>query len=171
MLIELGELLAVGIAVSFLSFLVWLALKKSKHDRFLNLTLENLKSMTPKDFEYTVAEILRRLGYKDVKVIGRSGDLGVDILAYKDGNNKKVAVQCKKYITKKKVTSPELQLFIGMMVTEYKADYGIYVTTSYYTKDAYHLAMKHKDKLEIWTGRTLAEILLRLQEQQPIKKD
>jgi restriction system protein len=109
-----------------------------------------------------------------VKVIGRSGDLGVDILAYKDGN-KKVAVQCKKYITKKKVTSPELQLFIGMMVTEYKADYGIYVTTSYYTKDAYHLAMKHKDKLEIWTGRTLAEILLRLQQQQeqqePIKKD
>jgi restriction system protein len=166
MLIELGELLAVGIAVSFLSFLVWLALKKSKHDRLLNLTLENLKSMTPKEFEYTTAEILRRLGYNDVKVIGRSGDLGVDILAYKDG--KKVAVQCKKYISKK-VTSPEIQLFIGMMVTEYKADKGLYVTTSYYTKDAYHLAMKHKDKLEIWTGKTLAEILLRLQ--QPIKND
>jgi restriction system protein len=162
----LGELLAVGIAVTFLSFLIWLALKKSKKDRLLNLTLENLKAMSPKDFEYTTAEILRRLGYKDVKVIGRSGDLGVDILAVKDG--KKVAVQCKKYITRK-VTSPDIQLFIGMMVTEYKADYGIYVTTSYYTRDAYHLAMKHKDKLEIWTGRTLAEILLRLQQQQ--KKD
>jgi restriction system protein len=164
----LGELLAVGIAVTFLSFLIWLALRKSKRNRLLNLTLENLKSMNPKDFEYTVAEILRRLGYKDVKVIGRSGDLGVDILAVKDG--KKVAVQCKKYIAKK-VTSPDIQLFIGMMVTEYKADKGLYVTTSYYTRDAYHLAMKHKDKLEIWTGRTLAEILLRLQEQQPIKKD
>jgi restriction system protein len=167
MLIGLGELLAVGISITFIAFLVWLALRKSRKDRLLNLTLENLKSMTPKDFEYTVAEILRRLGYKDVKVIGRSGDLGVDILAYKDGN-KKVAVQCKKYISKK-VTSPELQLFIGMMITEYKADKGLYVTTSYYTKDAYHLAMKHKDKLEIWTGKTLAEILLRLQ--QPIKKD
>ena len=166
MLIELGELLAVGIAISFIAFLVWLALKKNKKDRLLNLTLENLKAMTPKDFEYTTAEILRRLGYKDVKVIGGSGDLGVDILAYKDG--KKVAVQCKKYITKK-VTSPEIQLFIGMMVTEYKADYGIYVTTSYYTKDAYHLAMKHKDKLEIWTGKTLAEILLRLQQQERLK--
>jgi restriction system protein len=166
MLIELGEFLAVGIAVSFIAFLVWLVLKKSKHDRLLNLTLENLKAMSPKEFEYTTAEILRRLGYNDVKVIGRSGDLGVDILAYKDG--KKVAVQCKKYI-KKKVSSPEIQLFIGMMITEYKADKGLYVTTSYYTKDAYHLAMKHKDKLEIWTGRTLAEILLRLQ--QPIKKD
>jgi len=167
MLIELGELLAVGIAVSFIVFIVWLALRKSRKDRLLNLTLENLKSMSPKEFEYTTAEILRRLGYKDVKVIGSSGDLGVDILAYKDG--KKVAVQCKKYITKK-VTSPEIQLFIGMMVTEYKADKGLYVTTSYYTRDAYRLAMKHKDKLEIWTGRTLAEILLRLQ-QQPIKKD
>jgi restriction system protein len=166
-MLELGELLAVGIAISFIAFLVWLALRKSKHNRLLNLTLENLKAMNPKEFEYTTAEILRRLGYKDVKVIGGSGDLGVDILAVKDG--KKVAVQCKKYISKK-VTSPEIQLFIGMMVTEYKADYGIYVTTSYYTKDAYHLAMKHKDKLEIWTGRTLAEILLRLQ-QQPIKKD
>ena len=167
MLIELGELLVVGIAVTFLSFLIWLALRKTKRNRLLNLTLENLKAMNPKEFEYTTAEILRRLGYKDIKVIGRSGDLGVDILAYKDG--KKVAVQCKKYITKK-VTSPEIQLFIGMMITEYKADYGLYVTTSYYTKDAYHLAMKHKDKLEIWTGKTLAEILLRLQ-QQPIKKD
>jgi len=164
----LGEFLVVGIAVTFIAFIVWLALKKSKHDRLLNLTLENLKAMSPKDFEYTTAEILRRLGYKDVKVIGRSGDLGVDILAYKDG--KKVAVQCKKYITKK-VTSPELQLFIGMMITEYKADKGLYVTTSYYTKDAYNLAMKHKDKLEIWTGRALAEILLRPQEQEPIKKD
>jgi restriction system protein len=168
MLIELGELLAVGIAVTFIAFIVWLALRKSKRNRLLNLTLENLKAMSPKEFEYTTAEILRRLGYKDVKVIGGSGDLGVDILAYKDG--KKVAVQCKKYITKK-VTSPELQLFIGMMITEYKADKGLYVTTSYYTKDAYHLAMKHKDKLEIWTGRTLAEILLRLQQQEPIKKD
>jgi restriction endonuclease Mrr len=163
----IGELLAVGIAVSFIAFIVWLALRKTKRNRLLNLTLESLKSMSPKEFEYITAEILRRLGYKDVKVIGGSGDLGVDILAYKDG--KKVAVQCKKYI-KKKVTSPELQLFIGMMITEYKADKGLYVTTSYYTKDAYHLAMKHKDKLEIWTGRTLAEILLRLQQQQ-IKKD
>jgi restriction endonuclease Mrr len=139
-----------------------------KRNRLLNLTLESLKAMNPKEFEYITAEILRRLGYKDIKVIGGSGDLGVDILAYKDG--KKVAVQCKKYITKK-VTSPELQLFIGMMITEYKADKGLYVTTSYYTRDAYHLAMKHKDKLEIWTGKTLAEILLRLQQQEPIKKD
>jgi restriction system protein len=164
----IGELLAVGIAVTFIGFIVWLALKKSKRNRLLNLTLENLKAMSPKEFEYTTAEILRRLGYNDVKVIGRSGDLGVDILAYKDG--KKVAVQCKKYI-KKKVSSPEIQLFIGMMITEYKADKGLYVTTSYYTKDAYHLAMKHKDKLEIWTGKTLAEILLRLQQQEPIKKN
>jgi restriction system protein len=164
----IGELLAVGIVVTFIGFIVWLALKKSKRNRLLNLTLENLKAMSPKEFEYTTAEILRRLGYNDVKVIGRSGDLGVDILAYKDG--KKVAVQCKKYI-KKKVSSPEIQLFIGMMITEYKADKGLYVTTSYYTKDAYHLAMKHKDKLEIWTGKTLAEILLRLQQQEPIKKN
>jgi hypothetical protein len=54
MLIELGELLAIGIAISFIAFLVWLALKKNKKDRLLNLTLENLKSMTPEDFEYTV---------------------------------------------------------------------------------------------------------------------
>ena len=165
-MLELGELLAVGIAISFIAFLVWLALKKSKRNRLLNLTLDNLKAMSPKEFEYTTAEILRRLGYNDVKVIGRSGDLGVDILAYKDG--KKVAVQCKKYI-KKKVSSPEIQLFIGMMITEYKADKGLYVTTSYYTKDAYHLAMKHKDKLEIWTGKTLAGILLRLQQQEQLK--
>jgi hypothetical protein len=40
-----------------------------------------------------------------------------------------------------------------MMIIEYIADYGLYVTISYYTRDAYHLAMKHKDKLEIRTGK------------------
>jgi restriction endonuclease Mrr len=155
------ELFTVGIAVTSLAFIVWLIVRKSRKDRLLNLTLENLKAMSPKEFGYAIGEILRRLGYKDVKVIGGSSDLGVDILAYKDG--KKVAVQCKKYTTRK-VSSPEIQLFIGMMITEYKADKGLYVTTSYYTKDAYKLAKKHKDILEIWSGKTLAEILLRVQQ-------
>jgi hypothetical protein len=52
MLIELGGLLTIGIAVSFIAFLVWLALRKSRKDRLLNLTLESLKAMNPKEFEY-----------------------------------------------------------------------------------------------------------------------
>jgi hypothetical protein len=49
MLIELGEFLAVGIAVSFIAFLVWLALRKSRKDRLLNLTLESLKAMSQRN--------------------------------------------------------------------------------------------------------------------------
>jgi hypothetical protein len=50
MLIELGELLAVGIAVSLIAFLVWLAVRKTKRNRLLNLTLENLKINDTKGF-------------------------------------------------------------------------------------------------------------------------
>ncbi|MFN4336288.1 MAG: restriction endonuclease [Candidatus Nitrosocaldus sp.] len=130
--------------------------RKSK-ERLKRLTLERLKSMDPKEFEYVVADMLRTMGYRDVRVIGGSGDLAVDITA-KHGKDK-VVIQCKRY-TGKKVTSPELQMFIGMMLTEYKATKGIYVTTSSFTQDAVELARRHG--IELWDGDRLAEIISRL---------
>ncbi len=130
--------------------------RKSK-ERLKRLTLERLKSMDPKEFEYAVADMLRAMDYKDVRVVGGSGDLAVDITA-KRGKDK-VVIQCKRY-TGKKVTSPELQMFIGMMLTEYKATKGIYVTTSSFTQDAVELARRHG--IELWDGDRLAEVISRL---------
>jgi restriction system protein len=145
------------IAIAVLLLLTLIRFKKRRERKIKGLTLARLKSMNPREFEHTMAELLSRLGYKDVKVIGGSGDLGVDIIAkYKDD---RVVVQCKRY-TSKKVGSPELQMFIGMMVTEYKASKGIYITTSSFTKDAIELARRHR--IELWDGNKLIDILMNI---------
>ncbi len=149
-------LYVIAIAV-LLSTLIIFHKKRRGERRIKGLTLAKLKSMSPKEFEYTIAELLSRLGYKDVKVIGGSGDLAVDIIAkYRDD---RVVVQCKRY-TSRKVGSPELQMFIGMMVTEYKASKGIYITTSSFTRDAIELARRHR--IELWDGNKLIDMLMNI---------
>ena len=46
-------------------------------------------------FEYKCAKMLRRKGFHHVEVTRKSGDQGVDILAYKGFS--KYAIQCKYY--------------------------------------------------------------------------
>ena len=46
-------------------------------------------------FEYKCAKMLRRKGFHHVEVTKKSGDQGVDILAYKGFS--KYAIQCKYY--------------------------------------------------------------------------
>jgi len=68
-----------------------------------------------------------------------------------------VIVQYKRY-TSQKVSSPEIQKFIGMMITEYKAKKGIYITTTDFTKPARELAIKHG--IELWNGAKIAKLLI-----------
>ncbi|RLI41792.1 hypothetical protein DRO64_07060 [Candidatus Bathyarchaeota archaeon] len=76
----------------------------------------------------------------------------------RDRDGRTVMVQCKSYSNQNHpVGSPEIQLFIGMLVTEYKADRGICVTTSYFTQPAMKLARKHG--IEVWDGDRLADLL------------
>ena len=51
-----------------------------------------------------------------------------------------------------------MQKFIGMMITEHKADRGIYITTSDFTESAKELARKHN--VELWNGQKLANLLI-----------
>lgn len=131
--------------------------KRKSRERFRRLTLERFMKMDPREFERVVADMLRAMGYKDVRVVGGSGDRAVDILARYGKDT--VAVQCKRY-TGKKVTSPEIQMFIGMMLTEYRVRKGIYITTSSFTQDAMELAERHG--IELWDGHKLADIASRL---------
>jgi restriction system protein len=124
-------LIGSSVIVSILSLLAMIRYRSSKRRRLKSLTLRELKSMSPREFEHAIAELLRALEYKDVKVVGGSGDLAIDVIARY--NNRRVVLQCKRY-NERKVTSPEMQMFIGMIVTEHNADKGIYVTTSSFTR-------------------------------------
>ena len=119
-------------------------------------TINELMNLSPSEFERAIATLLMDLGYRNVKVTGGAGDLERDITC-KDKNGRTVMVQCKRYSQNHPVGSPEIQLFIGMLVTEHKADRGIYVTTSYLTQPAMKLARKHG--IEVWDRDRLADLL------------
>src|SRR5215212_7584555 len=100
--------------------------------------LDRLLALNPTDFEHAITRLLPLLGYTEVKRKGGAGDLGVDIVCF-DRHGGLVVVQCKRYALGKKVTSPDVQTFFGMMV-KHAARQGIYVTTSTFTKGAFALA-------------------------------
>ena len=117
-----------------------------KRRRLRIKTLGELLMLSPTGFEQSVADLLHDIGYRDVKRIGRSGDLAADI-SCKDAKGRSVVVQCKRYAPGTKIGSPDIQTFIGMLNVHHGADYGIFATTSEYSAPAVALANRHGIKL------------------------
>lgn len=109
-------------------------------------TLEALRALTPTEFELEVGAFLRRCGYRDVRHTGCAGDLAADLICV-DARGARVVVQCKRYGPGSAVTSPEMQMFIGMIYAHHQADYGVFVTTSTFTRPARALAEQHGIRL------------------------
>ena len=87
------------------------------------------------DYEFFVAEYLRRLGYKNLSLTKASGDYGVDILCEKRGE--KWAVQCKFYSSHVGISAVQ-QAAAG--VAMYQCDRAMVVTNSVFTSQAKALA-------------------------------
>ena len=99
--------------------------------------------MTGPQFEQLVRRLLVRDALSDVRVGGGSGDRGADVFG-RTPEGHQVVVQCKRYaLGRRKVTSPEMQLFVGMAWNEHGADRPLYVTTTDYTPEAEKVARKH----------------------------
>lgn len=101
-----------------------------------------LFDMTPREFEVFSADLLGKMGYVDIELTQYTNDKGVDIIAYKD--DVRYAVQCKRY--KEPVGSPDMQKFIGAMMHA-KADKGLFITTSRFTREAERMAAEHPIEL------------------------
>jgi restriction system protein len=119
-------------------------------------TLDGLLALSPSDFEIAVGRLLRRQGYRDVSVVGGSGDLAADILC-RARRGGVVAVQCKRKAPGQRVGSAELQRFIGMISVHHGANAGIFVTTSSYTQPAVELAAAHE--ILLVDGAMLSELV------------
>jgi hypothetical protein len=104
--------------------------------RFLDQHPEKVFSLTPRQFEELVAELLSKFGYS-VKVGPRGADGGVDVFAEREGDfgHELVLAQCKKYGSEKKITCPQIKKF-KVEVYDRNASRGLLVTTSYFTKPA-----------------------------------
>ena len=121
-------------------------------------TLGEVLTLRSDEFEELVGDLLRESGYTQVRRVGGSGDLAADLTAT-DSQGRKVIVQCKRYSPEKTVGTPDLQKFIGMLIVEHKADFGIFVTTSSFSQKAIEKAKEWKDVLQLVDGNLLVKWL------------
>jgi len=128
---------------------------RSPHQRLRASTLAELRRLSPRGFEEATASLLSDLGYSHARVMGGAGDLARDVSAI-GPDSVPVTVQCKHYT--KPVSSPNMQLFIGMLKTEYQGSRGIYATTSSYTAPARALGKRHG--ITLWDGNSLARLVV-----------
>lgn len=137
-------LLGVGIILKFyIDYKSRVKEEESKQEylrscRSINNLLSKFKNK-PTDFENYVANVFSYLGYKTV-VTPPSKDEGRDIEMFKDGI--KYAVEVKLYSKDNKITREKIQKLQGAMIN-CKADKGVFVTTSSFTKDAIEYGQKH----------------------------
>lgn len=122
---------------------VWLVFFYLPSRRRLHIkTLGELLALTPTQFEVAIGEILRANGFRNVRHVGRSGDLAADLWC-RDDKGRSDVVQCKRYSPDTRVGSRDIQGFIGMMSVHHQATCGIFATTSEFTRPAVDLARRH----------------------------
>ena len=119
-------------------FLILIKIFKNSNSNKLNpynelIYIDNLSDGW--QFENYTANLLKKLGYSNVKVTSGSGDYGVDVLASKAGL--KYAIQCKLYSNP--VGNKAVQeIYSGKDF--YKCDVAVVITNSTFTKAAIQLA-------------------------------
>ena len=124
-----------------------------------------LRNMSPKGFENFAAFLLRRAGFTEVNVTGKTSDGGIDGIGYLRINplmTTSVLFQCKRYIDKT-VDKDEIMKFQAAVLRE-RAEKGLYLTTSSFTRPAKDEAMKGAKEIELIDLERLIDLieLLRL---------
>lgn len=103
--------------------------------------LDQLRALTPAQFEHVVADMMTEAGFTNVRVVGGAGDLQADVVGVSPAGRSTI-VQVKRLAAGNKVTSGMMQSFAGMQHRYHQADLGMYVTTSCFTAPAARLARK-----------------------------
>ena len=94
----------------------------------------DLDALSGEEFEDFIEELFKRMGYR-VETTKRSGDGGIDLIVH---NQQPVAagkyiVQCKRYSQDNRVGAVPVRDLFGVVHAE-KANKGIMITTSYFTR-------------------------------------
>lgn len=117
-------------------------------------TVFDADRLSGNDFQDFMAEILKANEYTDVKVTGKSGDQGGDILATKD--EELLVIQAKRFSIDRKVSNSPVQEALGA-IGYYNADRGIVVTNSFYTPGAKELA--EINNITLWDRRDVIKFI------------
>lgn len=111
------------------------AVESARQDVKVQL-LNHLRELTPPQFEHVVLLMLGALGYEEVKVVGSSGDHGIDVqavLRYRGVADVPTSVQAKRFAAGNNVDGAVIGRLRGSLPVQ---AHGIVVTTSDFTKGA-----------------------------------
>lgn len=122
---------------------------------------EVLHTMDPFQFEYLVADLLKKIGYEDVNVTKRSGDKGIDIVAnltIGGITSVKTVIQVKRYSASNKINGAVITQLRGSAEVDQR---GLVITTSDYTKDGIDEAQaSNKMPVSLINGEKLIQLLI-----------
>lgn len=127
--------------------------------------LSILRKLSPVAFEKLVVELLVKMGYggsiKDAgKAVGKSGDEGIDGIIKEDRLGLDIIyIQAKRWADGNAVGRPEIQKFVGVLAGQ-GAKKGIFITTSYFTKDALEYAPRNEIKIVLIDGDELGQLMI-----------
>jgi restriction system protein len=120
--------------------------------------LEQIKNLSPRNFEILVVKVLLAMGYGDEEhsfTTQYTNDGGIDgIIQADELGFEKIYIQAKKY--ESKVGRPELQKFIGAMTGTNK---GVFITTSDFTENVKDYLNSRQEKVVLINGLFLAKLM------------
>jgi restriction system protein len=128
--------------------------------------LDRIQAAPPVFFESLIVSLLLAMGYggsreEAGRAIGRSGDGGIDGVIDQDPLGlDRIYVQAKRYKSDVAVSEPEIRGFSGSLGAV-KANKGVFVTTSYFTKPALEFAERHPFKMVLIDGAQLTTLMIR----------
>jgi len=128
--------------------------------------LDRVRQMPPADFEQLIIQLLVRMNYGQgreelAKALGGSGDGGVDGVVHQDPLGlDRVYIQAKRYKEGNNVGPEAINSFIGALNIK-KANKGLFVTASGFSKQAREHATASSLHVVLIDGERLAELMIR----------
>jgi len=131
---------------------------RDKNNRVKKQLLEALHTMSPFNFEELVGEVLKNLGFENIKVTSKSGDGGIDVmgeLVVAGAIKNNVCVQVKRWRNNIQRSSiAELRGSLTLHQT------GLFITTSDFSKQAIEEANNlQKAPISLINGKEFVDIL------------
>ena len=133
---------------------------EQSESHWIDELLARLYSISPTGFERLAKELLLKAGFDEVEVTRASRDGGIDgVGTYRPSGliSFRTSFQCKRW-KDSPVGAPDVQAFQGAI--QGQSDRGIFITTSYFTRDAEIQASRPGAlPVDLISGTRLAELL------------
>lgn len=141
---------ATGLVLVPIAALVWrrAARNRAAFSR-TGYTRQDLRALSPNQFEEWCAGRLREQGYR-VTVVGGQGDHGVDLVAEREGA--RMVVQCKRWFGVRLVGEPQVRDLFGAMQHD-QASSAMVITTGQYSEAATKWAQGKP--IRLWSAEQL----------------